>query len=181
MMEPRNGKHYRLAEGLCGLLADTYVLYNTTQVAYWNVDGPNCNSFQRLFETQYRELGAAVDLLAQRMRRLGIYAPGSLGEYVQFSRLRQTSERGSQRILKQLADDHGKVTRRIRMVLDISREAGDEITSDLLSQRLRVHERSGSELERRLKETRQNGTASASCVQGTLPLDRSGARQQVPA
>src|ERR1700741_5334962 len=71
----------KIAEGLSRLLADTYTLYLKTHNFHWNVTGPMFNTLHLMFETQYTELALAVDLIAERIRALGVAAPGSYKEY----------------------------------------------------------------------------------------------------
>src|SRR5688572_23001638 len=66
-----------IAEGLSRLLADTYTLYLKTHNFHWNVTGPMFQTLHLMFETQYNELALAVDLIAERIRALGVYAPGT--------------------------------------------------------------------------------------------------------
>jgi starvation-inducible DNA-binding protein len=66
-----------IANGLSKLLADTYTLYLKTHNFHWNVTGPMFQTLHLMFETQYTELALAVDLIAERIRSLGVYAPGT--------------------------------------------------------------------------------------------------------
>jgi starvation-inducible DNA-binding protein len=66
-----------IAEGLSRLLADSYTLYLKTHNYHWNVTGPQFNTLHTMFEGQYTELAIAVDQIAERIRALGIRAPGS--------------------------------------------------------------------------------------------------------
>ena len=78
-----------ISDGLSRLLADTYTLYLKTHNYHWNVTGPLFNTLHLMFETQYTELAAAVDLIAERIRALGHPAPGS---YKAFARLSSIEE-----------------------------------------------------------------------------------------
>src|ERR1700752_3538200 len=74
-----------IAGGLSKLLADTYTLYLKTHNFHWNVEGPMFNTLHLMFETQYTELALAVDLIAERIRALGLPAPGSYSAYAKLS------------------------------------------------------------------------------------------------
>lgn len=63
-----------VAQGLSHLLADTYTLYLKTHYFHWNVTGPMFNTLHLMFEGQYTELALAVDLVAERIRALDVYA-----------------------------------------------------------------------------------------------------------
>jgi starvation-inducible DNA-binding protein len=78
-----------IAEGLSRVLADTYVLYLKTHAYHWNVTGPLFSSLHLLFETEYNELHDAGDTIAERIRALGHFAPGT---YAAYSRLSSIAE-----------------------------------------------------------------------------------------
>ena len=66
-----------IAGGLSRLLADTYVLYLKTHGFHWNVEGPMFQTLHQMFMVQYTETWNAIDPIAERIRALGHYAPGS--------------------------------------------------------------------------------------------------------
>lgn len=78
-----------ISRGLSHLLADTYTLYLKTHNYHWNVTGPMFQTLHTMFEEQYNELAGAVDLVAERIRALGVKAPGS---YHEFSKLTSVKE-----------------------------------------------------------------------------------------
>src|SRR5690606_31133459 len=78
-----------IAKNLSKLLADTYSLYLKTHGFHWNITGPMFNTLHTMFETQYNELWTAADVIAERIRALDIYAPGS---YTQFAKLTSVPE-----------------------------------------------------------------------------------------
>ena len=67
------------------MLADTYTLYLKTHNFHWNVTGPMFQTLHLMFETQYNELAAAVDLIAERIRALGQRGPGDLPRVLELS------------------------------------------------------------------------------------------------
>jgi starvation-inducible DNA-binding protein len=131
-----------IANGLSSLLADTYTLYLKTHNFHWNVTGPMFSTLHLMFEQQYTELSAAVDLIAERIRALGVYAPGS---YKAFSRLSSISESedvpSAHDMIRELVADNEAVARTARATFPVVEAAHDEPTADLLTQRLQVHEK----------------------------------------
>ena len=61
-----------ISDGLSHLLADTYTLYLKTHYFHWNVTGPMFQTLHLMFETQYNELWTSTDLIAERIRALGL-------------------------------------------------------------------------------------------------------------
>src|SRR5256885_9964665 len=80
----------QIVEGLSRLLADTYTLYLKTHYFHWNVTGPMFQTLHLMFETQYQELALAVDTIAERIRALGFFAPGTYIEFSQLSSIKET-------------------------------------------------------------------------------------------
>lgn len=132
----------KIAEGLSHLLADTYTLYLKTHYFHWNVTGPMFNTLHLMFEGQYTELALAVDLVAERIRSLDIYAPGTYRDFVKLSSIKESdSVPNAQDMIKELVAGHEAVCRTARSVFPAAEAASDEATADLLTQRLQLHEK----------------------------------------
>jgi starvation-inducible DNA-binding protein len=132
-----------IAQGLSKVLADTYTLYLTTHNFHWNVTGPMFNTLHDMFMQQYTELWTSIDLLAERIRALGHYAPGS---YAQFGKLSSigdvpTDPPAAMDMVALLVKGHEAVARTARSVLAMADKADDQPSVDLLTQRLDVHEK----------------------------------------
>ncbi len=131
-----------IVEGLSRLLADSYTLYLKTHNFHWNVKGPMFNTLHLMFEAHYGELALAVDQIAERIRSLGAPAPGS---YRAFAALTSVPEAegvpSANEMLVALVRDHETVVRTARSIYPVAQASGDEVTADLLTQRLQVHEK----------------------------------------
>ncbi|HTH59763.1 MAG TPA: Dps family protein [Paraburkholderia sp.] len=132
----------KIADGLARLLADTYTLYLKTHNFHWNVTGPMFNTLHLMFETQYTELSLAVDAIAERIRALGEFAPGS---YRDFGKLSSVPEAegvpGAEDMIRQLVEGQEAVVRTARAIFPVVDAANDEPTADLLTQRMQTHEK----------------------------------------
>ena len=131
-----------VAGELSRVLADTYTLYLKTHNYHWNVTGPMFNTLHLMFEEQYNELWVAIDLLAERIRSLGAYAPGSYGQFAQLTSIAEADGvPTAEGMLADLVAGHEAVARTARSAFAIADGAGDQSTADLLTQRLQVHEK----------------------------------------
>ncbi|AUR50799.1 Dps family protein [Aquella oligotrophica] len=131
-----------IANGLAALLADSYSLYLKTHNFHWNVTGPMFNTLHLMFETHYSELALAVDLIAERIRALGFIAPGSYSEFAKLSKVTEHSgDTDATDMVKYLIEAHEVVIKTAREIIAIADEANDQVTLDLLTQRLQVHEK----------------------------------------
>ncbi|MGE3246666.1 MAG: Dps family protein [Beijerinckiaceae bacterium] len=132
----------KIAEGLSKLLADTYTLYLKTHNFHWNVTGPMFNTLHLMFETQYNELALAVDAIAERIRALGVYAPGSYKQYADLTSIKEEAGVPSaEEMIAQLVKGQEAVVKTARSVFPLAEAAGDEPTADLLTQRMQIHEK----------------------------------------
>ena len=143
-----------IAEGLSRLLADNYTLYLTTHNFHWNVTGPMFNSLHQMFMQQYTELWNAADLIAERIRALGHFAPGSYAQYGQLASLADApaTPPTALEMVRILVDGHEAVARTARALFPVADKASDEPTADLLTQRLSVHEQTAWMLRSLLEE-----------------------------
>ena len=131
-----------VAEGLSHLLADTYSLYLKTHYFHWNVTGPMFNTLHLMFETQYNELWLATDLIAERIRSLDVFAPGTYSQFAELSSIKESNGvPKANDMIAELVAGHEAVCRTARSVFPAAEKASDEATADLLTQRLQIHEK----------------------------------------
>jgi starvation-inducible DNA-binding protein len=131
-----------IADGLGRLLADTYTLYLMTHNFHWNVKGPMFNTLHLMFETQYNELALAVDSIAERIRALGFPAPGTYGEFIKLSSIKEvTGQPVAEQMIRHLVEGQEAVVRTARSIFPEVEKASDEPTADLLTQRMQLHEK----------------------------------------
>lgn len=129
-----------ITAGLSRVLADSYTLYLKTHNFHWNVTGPMFQTLHLMFETQYTELALAVDLVAERIRALGMPAPATYAEFVTLSSIKEdVGVPAAQDMIKKLLEGHESVIRTARLVFPIAEKASDQPTLDLLTQRMQVH------------------------------------------
>ena len=131
----------RLAAGLSGLLADTYVLLIKTQGYHWNVVGPLFVSIHGLTEAHYQDLFAAADVIAERIRALGYPAPSSMNELIPLTAIGEdTGNPTTESMIEKLLGDHETVVQRLRQVTEVAEEMHDHVTADMLTARMAFHE-----------------------------------------
>lgn len=132
----------KVANSLANVLADSYSLYLKTHNFHWNVTGPLFNTLHLMFEAQYNELALAVDLIAERIRALGFIAPGSYGEFAKLTKIKEHSgDVSAENMIKHLIAAHEVLIKTSRKTLELADKANDQVTVDLLTQRLQVHEK----------------------------------------
>ena len=131
-----------IAAGLSRLLADSYTLYLQTHNFHWNVTGPMFQTLHVMFETHYTELALAVDVIAERIRALGMHAPGTYGDFVRLSSIKEVpGVPKAKEMIQLLVLGHEAVVRTARSIFPVVETAADEASADLLTQRIQLHEK----------------------------------------
>ena len=101
---------------LAKLLADEYVLYTKTRNAHWNVTGADFHAMHLFFESQYKQLEDLIDSVAERIRKIGHYAPATLKLLLELTHLTEYSERTNdgQGYMRDLLSDHESIVEFLR-------------------------------------------------------------------
>lgn len=132
----------QIADGLKRLLADSYTLYLQTHNFHWNVTGLQFRELHLMFEEHYTELAVAVDDIAERIRTLDVPAPGTYKEFAKLSSIEEVDGvPASDEMVKLLTKGHEQVIKTAREVLKTAQDANDESTASLVSDRMRIHEK----------------------------------------
>lgn len=131
-----------VVEQLSRLLAGTYTLYLKTHNYHWNVTGPMFTTLHTLFETHYNELALAVDEIAERIRTLGEYAPGSYSEFTRLSSIKEeTGHPKATDMIRNLVADQEEISSAARKLIEAAESSGDQASADLGTRRLQIHQK----------------------------------------
>lgn len=132
----------QIADGLKRFLADSYTLYLQTHNFHWNVTGPQFRELHLMFEEQYIDLATAVDDIAERIRTLDVAAPGTYKAFSELSSIEEVEGvPTAAEMIDRLTQGHEQVVKTGRAVLKMAQEVTDESTAALVSDRLRIHEK----------------------------------------
>jgi len=143
----------KIAESLSRVLADSYLLYLKTHNFHWNVTGPMFQTLHTMFQEQYTELWKALDLVAERIRAVGHYAPGTYKRYTDLSSIQEESGvPEAQEMIRQLVQGHEAVARTAREAFRVADDVNDQPTAGMLANRMEVHEKNAWMLRSFLQE-----------------------------
>jgi starvation-inducible DNA-binding protein len=109
-----------VADELNKLLSDEFLLYTKTRKFHWNVEGAQFHDLHLFFEKQYTQLATIMDEVAERIRKIGHYALGSMKHFLAEASLLENEDRESSSgtMLQELLDDHETIIRRLRSDVD---------------------------------------------------------------
>jgi starvation-inducible DNA-binding protein len=132
-----------VAEHLSKILADEYLIYTKTLRAHWNLEGIDFHTKHVFFEDHYNAIKEFIDGVAERIRKIGHYAPGTLKQFLELTHLSEEIEgdNSSLNYMKVLLADHDTIIVEIRKIIPkIEEELNDVGTADFLTGLLQEHE-----------------------------------------
>ncbi|CCH54851.1 starvation-inducible DNA-binding protein [Fibrisoma limi BUZ 3] len=133
-----------VAQLLNTVLADEFVLYVKTRRAHWNVESPDFFDKHKFFEAQYEQLDDILDVVAERIRTLGHYAPSTLKEFLALTHLSERLQETNDGVgfIKELLADHESLISRLREIINrLADELKDLGTSDFITGLMETHEK----------------------------------------
>ena len=128
---------------LSSVLADEMTLYIKTRKFHWNVSGESFMELHKLFQSQYTELEETIDLVAERINKLGSDTIGTMKEFLQLTRLKESPSKypSQKEMMKELLEDHETLIIELRKdsekCMNENKDAG---TTDFLTGLLQQHE-----------------------------------------
>jgi starvation-inducible DNA-binding protein len=127
---------------LSAVLSDEMTLYIKTRKFHWNVSGESFMELHKLFQSQYTELEETIDEIAERIGKLGGKAIGTMKEFRDFTRLKESpGENPSQKdMMKELLQDHDTVIVELRNDIETCNANKDAGTTDFLTGVMQQHE-----------------------------------------
>lgn len=140
----RSGRNSNeLVDSLSSFLASTYVLYQKSLFYHWNVVGRNFISLHQLFEEHYLDLQKAGDEIAERIRAIKGYAPGTLKEFLTLSTVQEDHmlPGDDTEMIENLLKNHIICSVEASRVLAVAEEMHDQVSMDLMIRRMTVHDK----------------------------------------
>jgi starvation-inducible DNA-binding protein len=138
-----NNSSDQMAKHLAEVLSDSYMLMIKTHRYHWNVTGPLFPQLHILFEQQFTELFGAVDEIAERIRALGVLAPGSTAAFKHHTAVKEAGENplSADAMIKDLLNSHDQLRTRAEEGRKFADEIDDRASEDLLNGRLAAHDK----------------------------------------
>ncbi len=124
----------QLSAALNGLLADTFALYVKTKNFHWHVSGPHFRDYHLLLDEQAEQLEASVDILAERVRKIGGTTIRSIGHIAKLQRVEDNDEDFVRPgdMLRELMDDNKAQIENMRKAHKLADDHEDVATASLL-------------------------------------------------
>ncbi len=132
-----------VSEILGKLLADEFVLYTKTLRAHWNLEGHDFHTKHVFFEEHYDAIKLFTDSVAERIRKIGHYAPGTLKDFLDLTNLSEKydGDNTSHDYTVALLKDHDSIIQYIRENLSkVGEDCKDVGSEDFLTGLMQEHE-----------------------------------------
>lgn len=125
------------------LLWNEVVLQIKLKQFHWNVRWPHFTELHALFDTMQGELSPIIDDTAERIRSLGIDAPGTMKEFLADATLKEypTQDTDATTMLTLLLTDYEQIIQEIRQDITTCVDAGDDGNADFLTAIMEQHEK----------------------------------------
>ncbi len=129
-----------LVEMMKKVLADTFAMYLKSHNYHWNVEGPNFPQYHEFFGNLYEELYGAVDPIAEQIRALDSYAPGSFGRFQELTDIQdETNVPMGTDMARKLLSDNQIVLNTLNMAFKLAEQFDKQGLMDFLAGRIDVH------------------------------------------
>ena len=131
-----------LSDNLKVLLASTNSLSIKAQNFHWNVEGDNFPQYHEFFGNFYEEVYSSVDRIAEYIRTLDSYAPGSLSRYAELTIIEdQTKIPRPNLMFAELLSDNGKMIDLLNGCFVSAEEENKQGIANFIAERLDAHEK----------------------------------------
>ena len=133
-----------LAEALKVALADTFAFYLKAHNFHWNVTGPDFAQYHSFLGDLWEEVFTGVDLIAEGIRTLDAFAPGSFTRYKELSTIEDELKiPAALDMLKKLSSDNEKVIASLKRAYELCEKHKHYGISNILQDRITAHEKHG--------------------------------------
>lgn len=124
----------KIAASLNVLVADVMALYVKTKNYHWHLYGPHFRDYHLLFDEQAAQILEMVDVLAERVRKLGVPTITSIGHISKLKTLQDDDSLGipAHEMLKRLMIDNQHICVSLRAAHAVCEDIKDYATTSLL-------------------------------------------------
>jgi len=123
-----------IADSMNGILADVFALYLKTKNFHWHMSGPHFRDYHLLLDEQATQVYAMVDLIAERIRKVGQPTLRSIGDIARRQRIKDNdaSYVEPSAMLAELQEDNKQLAARMREAHDVCDDHRDIATASLI-------------------------------------------------
>lgn len=133
-----------LVDSLKTALSDSFVFRVKAQYYHWNVEGEDFAQYHEFLGELYAEVDAAVDGIAELIRTLDSYSPGTLERFKQLTTIEESEVVPSARtMIANLYSDNLTLLSTLRQAYEEAESEKQFGISNYLQDRITAHEKHG--------------------------------------
>ena len=126
------------------VLADTFALYLKAHQYHWNVEGQNFPQYHEFFGNLYEEIHGAVDPIAEHIRSLDAYAPGSFTRFMELTDIEdETTVPAGVEMARRLMTDNERVIATLNIAFKLATTMDKQGLADFIAGRIDIHNKHG--------------------------------------
>ncbi len=139
----RSQEAQAITEAVNPLIADAFALYVKTKNFHWHLAGSHFRDYHLLFDEHADAIFASIDIMAERVRRVGGTTIRSISHIAQLQTIEDDNNDfvPSGEMVKQLMEDNGHMAKMIRAAIEVCDKNRDSATSNALQEILDETER----------------------------------------
>ena len=122
--------------------ADAFTFYLKVHFYHWNVEGPNFPQYHDFLQNLYQEVFASVDTLAELIRTLDSYAPGTLTRLKELTTIEETDDvPDAKTMMTRLLQENNILRASLLTAYKTADTTGEVGISNFLQDRIQAHEK----------------------------------------
>lgn len=132
----------QLIQQMRTILGTNFGLYFKSHAFHWNVEGPNFNDYHTFLGAFYEQVFDNTDLIAEKLRMLGVYAPTSLGRLLELSDIQEEDTiPDALEMFRRLSGDNERFIFHLRAGIAAADQANEPAISNFLQDLLDQHQK----------------------------------------
>ena len=133
-----------LADQLKITQADAFVLYLKAHFYHWNIEGPNFPQYHDFLQNLYQDVFASVDTIAELIRTLDVYAPGTLSRFQTLTTLEESDAiPDAMTMIKNIVEQNTLMLETLKKAYSMAEEEKQIGIANFLQDRIQAHEKHG--------------------------------------
>ena len=126
------------------ILGTNFALYLKAHGYHWNIEGPNFPQYHAFLDTFYNSLFVQLDPIAEHIRALNSYAPGSLTRMLELADIQEaTNIPDGIAMMRDLAADNDRFILHLRAGIVAADGANEPAVGNFLQDILDAHQKHG--------------------------------------
>lgn len=137
------------------VLGSSFVFYVKSAGFHWNVEGANFPQYHEFLGNLYAEVYGSIDRMAEVIRQLDSYAPGSLTRFQELSVIQEQDQiPRAELMMSELLDDNNKLLDCLNRAFTAAEVENKQGIANFLAERIDAHSKHGWVLRSILKQAR---------------------------